>query len=85
VPEPAVAKTCKEPVTVQYRTSVQWSTEAREKRARANVVDKWRDRARGQYGFVYRFWSRANDRSVECSATAKTTTCTATATPCRLL
>ena len=82
---PAAAKTCKEPVAVQFRTAVQIAADAREKRARAGVVDKWRDRARADYGIAYRFWSRANDRSIECTATAKATTCKAVATPCRLI
>ncbi len=82
---PAAAKTCKEPVTVQYRTAVQLAVDAREKRARAGVVDKWRDRARADYGIAYRFWSRSNDPSIECTATPKATTCKAVATPCRLI
>jgi hypothetical protein len=82
---PAAAKTCKEPVIVQFRTAVQTSPEAREKRARASVVDKWRDKARAQYGIAYRFWSRSNDRAVTCSQAPKSTSCQATATPCRLI
>ena len=82
---PAAAKTCREPVAVQFRTTVQASSESREKRARSGVVDKWRDRARADYGIAYRFWSRANDRNIECSATPKATTCKAVAAPCRLI
>ena len=82
---PAEAKTCKEPVAVTYRTSAQISEASRETRARSSVVDKWRDRARADYGIVYRFWSRAETRTIECSATPKATTCKATATPCRLI
>ena len=82
---PANAKTCKEPTTVSYRTAIQASEATREKRARSGVLDKWRDRARADFGIVYRFWSRADNQSIECTATPKATTCKATATPCRLI
>jgi hypothetical protein len=82
---PATAKTCKEPLTAKSTTRVAGDQAAREKRATANAIDNWRDAARRTQGIVYRFWSRANDRATTCKSTPSSTTCTAIATPCRLL
>lgn len=81
----AEAKTCKELVIASSQTRVAGSQEDREKRATANATQRWRDDARWKAGLLYRFWSRAEDKKVECKSTPKTTTCVVSARPCRLI
>ena len=82
---PVQAKTCKEPLTVQSRSTIKTSEEARTKRATTNAQAKWSKEVRAKYGIAYYFWSRSDNRSVECRQTPKSTACTATATPCSLI
>ena len=82
---PAAAKSCRQVMEAKSTSRIGVTEAAREKRATANAVAKWRDTARDRYGVLYRFWSRADDRTTSCRNTAKQTTCTATAVPCRVL
>ncbi|MBV1693821.1 MAG: hypothetical protein KGP27_05105 [Hyphomicrobiales bacterium] len=81
----AEAKTCKELVTASSQTRVAGSQQDREKRATANATQRWCDDARWKAGLLYRFWSRAEDKKIECKSTPKTTTCVVSARPCRLI
>lgn len=81
----AEAKTCKEPITVTSRSTVQGGESARTKRATKNAESKWNKQAKAKYGLQYQFWLRADAKNVECRQTPKSTVCTATATPCSLL
>ena len=78
----AEAKTCKEPLTVQSRSTIKTTEEARTKRATQNAQKKWSKEVRAKYGIAYYFWSRSDAQKVECRQTPKSTACTATATPC---
>jgi hypothetical protein len=80
---PAAAKTCKDAVTAKATSRAEVSS--KEDRARSAALAKWRTAARAANGWTYRFWSRAEDRSLTCKSTGKSATCTATARPCRLL
>ncbi len=82
---PAVAKTCKEPLTVTSRSTIKVDEAARTKRATTNAEKKWSKEARAKYGFQYYFTARADAKTVECSQKPKSTSCTMTATPCSLL
>ena len=82
---PAAAKTCKEPLTVQSRSTIKTTEDARTKRATTNAQNKWSKEARAKYGIAYYFWSRAGDPSTECRQTPKSTVCKVTATPCSLI
>jgi hypothetical protein len=82
---PAHAKTCKDPITAKARSAAQVSDASRERRARDNAIANWSARARDTFGFAYRFWSRADERKVECGGGNSAKHCTATAKPCRLL
>ncbi len=82
---PAAAKTCKEPLTVTSRSTIQGSEEARTRRATDNAEKRWSKDARAKYGLQYYFWARSDAKKVECRQTPKSTICTATATPCSLL
>jgi hypothetical protein len=82
---PAHAKTCKGPVTAKARSSAQVSDASRLRRARQKAIANWRARARDTYGWAYRFWSRAEDRDVQCGGGASSKHCTARARPCRLI
>ena len=79
---PADAKTCKEPLAVQSRSTIKTDEAARTQRATTNAQKKWSKDARAKYGIAYYFWSRSADQKVECRQTPKSTVCTATATPC---
>jgi hypothetical protein len=81
----AQAKTCKEVITAKARSAAQVSDNSRLRRARENAIGNWSARARDTYGWAYRFWSRAEDRKVECGGGKSAKHCTATAKPCRLL
>lgn len=81
----ASANTCKELVIASSQTRIAGSQADREKRATANATQRWRDDARWKAGLLYRFWSRAEDKKVECKSTPKTTTCVVSARPCRLV
>ena len=82
LPDAAAARTCKEPLTVQSRSTVKTSDDARTKRATDNAKKKWSKEARAKYGIAYYFWLRSTDQKVECRQTPKSSICTATATPC---
>ena len=82
---PAHAKTCKDVVSAKARSTAQVSDASREQRARDNAIANWSRRARDTYGWAYRFWSRADERKVECGGGKSAKHCTATAKPCRLL
>jgi hypothetical protein len=81
----AEAKTCKEPITVTSRSTIQGSENARTKRATGNAEKKWSKEARAKYGLQYQFWLRAEAKNVDCHQTPKSAVCKATATPCSLL
>jgi hypothetical protein len=79
------AKVCKDaPVMAKARSAAQVSDQSREKRARDNAIDNWSNRARDTYGFVYKYWWRAEDKKVECGGGASAKHCTVTARPCRV-
>ena len=85
LPQPANAKVCKDQVSAKSRSAGNYSDTRRQSRAHSNAIANWRDRARSTYGIAYRFWSRADDRSVDCKTTPSAVTCTAKARPCRLI
>ena len=82
---PAHAKTCKDTVSAKARSAAQVSDASRERRARDGAIANWSKRARDTYGWAYRFWSRADERKVDCGGGKSAKHCTATAKPCRLL
>jgi len=82
---PAHAKTCKDTVSAKARSVAQLSDASRERRARDGAIANWSKRARDTNGWAYRFWSRADERKVECGGGKSAKHCTATAKPCRLL
>jgi len=82
---PAQAKVCKDVVTAKSRSAAQVSDASRLRRAREGAIANWEARVRDTYGIAYRFWSRAEDRKVECGGGSSAKHCTATARPCRLL
>jgi hypothetical protein len=81
---PAHAKTCKDAVTADARSSAQLSDVNREKRAREKAIANWSSRARDTYGWQYRFWSKSEEQKVECGGTAKSKKCAVSAKPCTL-
>ena len=81
----AQAKVCKDEVAAKSRSAAQYSDAERRSRARSGAIANWRDRSRSSYGIAYRFWSRAEDKSVDCATTKSAVTCVAKARPCRLL
>ena len=81
----ANAKTCKDAITAKSRSAAQVSDASRLRRAREGAIANWAARVRDTYGIAYRFWSRAEDRKVECGGGSSAKHCTATARPCRLL
>jgi hypothetical protein len=81
---PAHAKTCKDAITAQARSSAQLSDESREKRAREKAISNWGKRARDTYGWQYRFWTKSEEQKVECGGTAKSKHCNVSAKPCTL-
>jgi hypothetical protein len=81
---PAHAKTCKDAVTAQARSSAQLSDANREKRAREKAIANWSSRARDTYGWQYRFWTKSDEQKVECGGTAKSKKCAVSAKPCTL-
>jgi hypothetical protein len=85
LPGGAMAKVCKEPLADHATTRIAGDQAMREKRATENAVARWRDQARWKYGLLYRFWSPAEDKKTECKSTPRQSTCTVTATPCRLV
>ena len=84
-PASAEAKTCKDVITMKSRSTAQTTDAGREQRARDRAILKWSNLARETYGWAYRFWTRADDKQVECSGTAKSKLCTVSAKPCRVL
>lgn len=81
----ASAKTCKEPLVVSSRSTIAGGEDARTKRATTNVQNRWSKEARAKHGFAYKFWIGADAKDVSCRHTPKSTLCTASATPCRLI
>ena len=84
LPVPASAKVCKEEISAKSRSAGQYSDARRQERAHGNAIANWRDRARSTYGIAYRFWSRAEDKNVDCHTTKAYAQCVAKARPCRL-
>ncbi len=82
---PAEAKTCKDTITAKGQSRAQLSDASRVRRARENAIANWSRRARDTYGWAYRFWSRAEEKQVECGGGSSGKRCTASAKPCRLL
>lgn len=81
---PAAAKTCKTEIQAKgIATGV--IADKREARARASALSKWRAKAQSRHGIAYRFWSRADDKKIDCSKSKEVTRCTVSAKPCRLL
>ena len=81
---PAHAKTCKDAVTAKSRSAAQVSDASRARRAREGAIANWAARVRDTYGIAYRFWSKAEDRKVECGGGTSAKHCTVSARPCRL-
>ena len=81
---PAHAKTCKDAVTAHARSSAQLSDANREKRAQEKAITNWGKRAADTYGWSYRFWHRAEEKTVECKGTPKSKSCSVSAKPCTL-
>jgi hypothetical protein len=81
---PAHAKTCKDAVTAEARSSAQVSDASREKRAKDKAIANWSSRARDTYGWQYRFWTKSDEQKVECGGTAKSKKCAVSAKPCTL-
>ena len=78
------AKTCKDAVTAKAQSRAQLSDASRERRARENAIANWSARARDTYGWSYRFWTRAEEKQVNCGGGASAKHCTVSAKPCRL-
>jgi hypothetical protein len=81
---PAHAKTCKDAVTAEARSSAQVSDASREKRAKDKAIANWSSRARDTYGWQYRFWTKSDEQKIGCGGTAKSKKCTVSAKPCTL-
>jgi hypothetical protein len=81
---PAQAKTCKDAVAAEARSSAQVSDATREKRAKDKAIANWSSRARDTYGWQYRFWTKSEEQKVECGGTAKSKKCAVSAKPCTL-
>jgi hypothetical protein len=81
---PAHAKTCKEAIAAQARSTAQLSDASREKRAKDKAIANWSKRARDTYGWMYRFWSKSEEQRVDCGGTAKFKRCSVSAKPCTL-
>lgn len=79
------AKTCKEPITSQSRSTVAGSEADRTRRATDNAQKKWSKDVKAKFGFAYQFWLRADSKSTDCHQTPKSTVCKVTATPCRII
>lgn len=82
---PAPNPKCKDAVTAQARSAAQLSDASREKRAQEKAISNWGKRARDTYGWQYRFWTKAEDKQVNCRGTTKSRTCVVSAKPCRVL
>jgi hypothetical protein len=82
---PAHAKVCKDEISAKSRSAGQYADAQRQKRAHANAIANWSDRTRSTYGIAYRFWTRSNEKSVECKTGKSSVTCEAKAKPCRLI
>jgi hypothetical protein len=82
---PAHAKTCKDVVTAKAQSRAQLSDASRERRARENAIANWSRRARDTHGWSYRFWTRAEEKQINCGGGASAKHCTASAKPCRLI
>jgi len=81
---PAQAKTCKDAVTARARSTAQLSDASRERRAKDKAMANWSKRVRDTYGWRYRFWSKSEERQVDCGGTAKFKRCSVSAKPCTL-
>jgi hypothetical protein len=82
---PAEAKVCKDPIVAKSSSGGRFSEAEREARARRGALMLWRAKARKQHNWAYRFWSRAEDRMLNCAPGKSEVLCTARARPCRLL
>jgi hypothetical protein len=81
---PVSAKTCKAEIQAKgVATGV--VADKREARARSSALSKWRAKVQSRHGVAYRFWSRADDKKIDCSKSKDMTRCTVSAKPCRLL
>jgi hypothetical protein len=81
---PAQAKTCKDALTAQARSTAQLSDASREKRAKDKAIANWSKRARDTYGWKYKFWSKSEEQKIECGGTQKFKRCSVSAKPCSL-
>ena len=82
-PTPAHAKTCKAEVMARSTSKAELSD--REARARSGALANWRTKAQRANGVAYRFWSRADGKTLTCKSTDSATTCVAIGKPCRLI
>ena len=81
---PLQAKTCKDAVAAQARSTAQLSDASRAKRAKDKAIANWSRRAGDTYGWMYRFWSKSEEQKVECGGTEKFKRCSVSAKPCTL-
>jgi hypothetical protein len=72
---PARAADCKDPLVGKSRSSVQAGDAERVRRATNNAIGHWQVLARKTYGWRYRFWWKAIDKTVQCTGGAKSKTC----------
>jgi hypothetical protein len=78
------AKECRNTISAKSRSAARVSDAERERRATRNALARWRVKARQAYGWRYRFWSQAQDRSTRCGGGASSKHCTVSGRPCRL-
>ena len=81
---PAEAKICKGVIAAKARSAAQLSDASRERRARENAIANWSRRARDTHGIAYQFWTRAEEKQVNCGGGASAKHCTVSAKPCSL-
>lgn len=82
----ASAKTCKaEPTTAKSSSRIAGDEAKRDERAKDNAIKRWSRDVQALHGVAYKFWFRADEPKVECGRSAKSSHCTVTAKPCRLL
>src|SRR5262245_8733757 len=79
---PAQAKTCKEAVAAQARSTAQLSDTSRESRAKDKAIANWSKRVRDTYGWMYRFWSKSEEQKIDCGGTAQFKRWSVSAKPC---
>ncbi len=82
----ALAKTCKADVVSARSTSrIAGDAAKRDARAKDNAIKRWSKDVQAVHGVAYKFWFRADEPKVECGHSEKSSHCTASAKPCRLL